>query len=199
MPEIDRGRPGEKAAPRSNGDTQSVPPSTHNGVARCLDSVVTGARRRRWAYSIMRRTAEPPPSYGSSEWLALPEGDPARVAGVVVAADCWARAGDTLEDDLRLEVHTARLAHKRAEDAEYRQRAEAHRETWSAPTRLASFADRRRTQLDAVAPRAGDHPGVPVPWLPELMCDADCGMSLVVDPDGCGDGCRAGNLPGVAS
>ncbi len=186
-------------------------------IARQVDRVVPGRRspsaRRRWAYSLIRRTATPPPFYGSAEWAALPDDSPSKVAAVVVAAECWAQAGDTLEDDLRREVDSLRRAHKQAEDDEYRARADEHRREWAAPTR-GSFAERRRAQLDAVAPRDGDYPGGPVPWLPkprnrwdelcaaaepELMCDADCGVSLVVDPYGCGDGCRATNRRQVAT
>lgn len=59
------------------------------------------------------------PSYGSPEWLALPEGSPAKVAAVVRAAECWAVDGDELEERLRREVLALSRANKRAEDAEY--------------------------------------------------------------------------------
>lgn len=59
------------------------------------------------------------PSYGSPEWCALPEGSPAKVAAVVIAAESWARDGDELEDRLRREVLALSRANKQAEDGEY--------------------------------------------------------------------------------
>ena len=73
----------------------------------------------------------PIPGYGSPEWLALPDGDRRKVAGVVVAAECWAREADELEDRLRLEVEALQRAHKAAEDADYCARRDAHRESWT--------------------------------------------------------------------
>jgi hypothetical protein len=67
----------------------------------------------------MIATAPAAPVYGSPEWLALPEGSPAKVAAVVRAAECWARDGDELEDRLRSEVLALSRANKLAEDAEY--------------------------------------------------------------------------------
>ncbi|MDQ3105414.1 MAG: hypothetical protein M3Q87_09445 [Actinomycetota bacterium] len=184
-----------------------------------MSVAVAGATmRRRWAYDLIHRRPQPPPSYESAEWLALEDDDPVKVAGVVVAAECWAQSGDTLELDLRRELEAARTAFKQAEDGDYAARAEAHRKEWVAPSG-AGFAERRQAQLAAVGPRAGDYPGGPVPWIPvprtetaigsgglrwdelfdagepEPMCDV-CHISLVVDPGGCGDGCRAGNLSG---
>ena len=86
--------------------------------------------RRRWAYRMIRRCPEPPPTYGSADWLALPEGSPAKVAAVIIAAEAWARMGDELEAEIRVELDLAWKAHKAAEDAEYRARAAAHREEW---------------------------------------------------------------------
>ena len=165
------------------------------------------SRRRRWAYVLIRRAPSPPPTYGSVEWLALAEGSPEKVAGVVVAAEAYARAGDTLEEDLRREVENARAAFKSAEDADYQARAAEHRARYGKGGDVVSFAERRQRELDnARQPRPGDYPGRSVARRrgidfeeayracpPEKMCDAGCGMSLVVDPGGCGDGCRAGN------
>jgi len=117
--------------------------------------------RRRWAYGLIRRCPTPAPSYGSAEWLALADDDPGKVAGCVVAAECWAQAGDTLEDDLRYEVEAARLAYKRAEDADYRARAAEHRARYGSVAQVVSLADRQRR---ASLPRQGDHPGGPVRW-----------------------------------
>jgi len=115
-------------------------------------------RRRRWAYSLIRKAAEPPPTYGTPGWLALPESDPVKVAGVVVAAEAWAQAGDQLEPDLRAEVEALRRGFMAAEDREYQVRDAEHRKRWAVPTR-ATFVQRRAEQLADVAPRPGDWPG----------------------------------------
>ena len=78
---------------------------------------------------MIQQSPTPPPPYGSPEWLALPEGSPARMAAVVRAAEAWAQ-GDNLEDHLRLEVDLSRHAFKADEDDEYQARAAAHREQW---------------------------------------------------------------------
>lgn len=89
------------------------------------------AARRRWAAGMLAKaTGLNIPVYGSPEWLALPEGNLAKVAAVVRAAECHARAGDELEADLRAEVEELRRAHKRAEDAEYVAGIVTHREKW---------------------------------------------------------------------
>ena len=83
-----------------------------------------------WASRLIA-AGRPFPRYGTAEWLALPEGSAAKVAAVVVAAECWARDADDLEDRLRLEVETLQRAHKAAEDADYCARRDAHRESWT--------------------------------------------------------------------
>lgn len=74
--------------------------------------------RQRWARCFIDRHPEPP-SYGSPEWLALPESHPAKISSVVVAAECWALDGDELEQRLRVEVMALSRANKVEEDAEY--------------------------------------------------------------------------------
>jgi hypothetical protein len=74
--------------------------------------------RQEWARHLID-AAPDAPSYGSPEWLALPEGHPAKVAAVVRAAECWAVDGDDLERRLRVEVLALSRANKQAEDAEY--------------------------------------------------------------------------------
>ena len=115
--------------------------------------------RRRWAYRLIHRVSAPPPQYGTAEWLALAEGSPEKVAAVVIAAESWAQAGDTLEDDLRRELQTARLEDKRADDEDYAARADAHRRRYSKlPT--TTFLQRRQAQLADAHPKAGDFSGV---------------------------------------
>lgn len=74
--------------------------------------------RQQWARLLIERHPRPP-AYGSPEWLALPESHPAKIAAVVVAAECWSMDGDALEERLRLEVLALSRANKQAEDAEY--------------------------------------------------------------------------------
>lgn len=107
----DRSRP--EAAPESTAKT------TSNIVAR-----------RRWAYSLARRCTTPPPPYGSSEWLALSDGTPEKVAAVVNAAEAWARDGDNLADNLWRELEEHRRLDKAAEEAECVARAAEHRERY---------------------------------------------------------------------
>jgi len=92
--------------------------------------------RRAWAQALIRRCPSAAP-YGSPEWLAEPEGTPAKIAACVRAAECWARDGDDLEDRLRLEVETERKAFKAAEDEDYQTRRNRHRADWR--PRSASF------------------------------------------------------------
>jgi hypothetical protein len=100
--------------------------------------------RRRWAYGLISRAATPAPRYGSREWLALPNDDPRKVAGCVVAAECWAVDGDDIEGRLAVDLDAARAAHKAAEDEEYADRAAEHRRTFPVP------AQRRRCTPNAV-------------------------------------------------
>jgi hypothetical protein len=79
---------------------------------------------------MIHRCTTPPPQYGSEEWLNLPEGDFRKIAGVVNAAECWARDGDNLAENLRAEVEALRAAHKANDDAEYVARRDAHRQEW---------------------------------------------------------------------
>lgn len=87
--------------------------------------------RRRWAQRMIQRCPEPPPKYGTAEWLELPEGDLGRVAAVIIAAEAWALDGDDIEGRLHVEVELEREAFKRAEDAAYLARRDAHRDSWT--------------------------------------------------------------------
>jgi len=118
------------------------------------------AARRSWAYRLLRRCPQPPPIYGSAEWLGLPEGDPAKVAAVVVAAECWATEGDELPERLALELENARAAFKLETDRDYVERYQSHRAEWSRLSQTSkSFAERRAEQPSSVKPRPGDYTG----------------------------------------
>jgi hypothetical protein len=90
--------------------------------------------------------------------LALPLNHPARVAATVIAAEAWAEDGDDIAGRLSVELDSARLAFKQAEDADYQARAASHRRSAPRPVRL-SFQQRRAEQMQAVEPRPGDFPG----------------------------------------
>lgn len=141
--------------------TRSWPPGSTT-APRPRETVATLSpdvmARRAWAYRLISRVATPPPVFGSAKWLALPDGDHAKVAAVVISAECWARGADELCDSLAAEVEAARAAHKLTEDAEYQARAAAHRKAWPVPSRR-TFVERRNAQLEAAKPRPGDWPG----------------------------------------
>lgn len=65
------------------------------------------------------------------------------MAAVVVAAEAWATDGDDLEGRLRAEIDAGREAAKRAEDAEYQARRDAHRAEYGDPARYASAGSHR--------------------------------------------------------
>ena len=100
--------------------------------------------RRRWAERMMIAAGTPVPRYGSPEWLALPEGDRRKVAAVIVAAECWAREADELEERLWIEVTFAQIAHKVTEDAEYVARRDAHRAEWKRSNEASRRAEQAR-------------------------------------------------------
>jgi len=109
---------------------------------------------------MIRKAASPPPRYGSAQWLSLPEGDPAKAAAVVVAAECWATEGDELPERLALELENARAAFKLETDRDYVERYQSHRTKWSQLSQTSkSFAERRAEQLASIGPRPGDYTG----------------------------------------
>jgi hypothetical protein len=57
-----------------------------------------------WAHEVIAagRAAGQVPQYASADWLALPAHDPRRLAGLVVAAECW-------QFDGRADIAAARL------------------------------------------------------------------------------------------
>jgi len=153
-PDRERGHPGEKVAPQDStvGESlTSLPPTP-------LADANIG--RRYWARRMIDKAGGASiPTYGSSSWLALPEGDPRKVAAVIVAAECWAQSGDTLEGDLRRELATMRREHKRRDDEDYADAQQAHREQWEpVAKRFArlTFLERRALQLADAAPEGGD-------------------------------------------
>jgi hypothetical protein len=124
------GPPTRESRPEANR-TADISTAIKNdvSVAPATDSAVLA--RRRWALAMIQRCQAPPPSYGSAAWLELAEGDVAKVAAVVIAAESWATDGDNLEENLRVEVAQLQASHKRLEDEEYVANRDAHRAYWS--------------------------------------------------------------------
>jgi hypothetical protein len=122
-------------------------------------SVGPNIGRRYWARRMIDRAKGATlPVYGDATWLTLPEGDPVKVAAVVVAAECWATDGDDIPGRLTVELASSYVATKAVEDAEYVARANAHRESAPKPARM-SFMQRRAAQLAAATPLKGDYRG----------------------------------------
>lgn len=104
------------------------------------------------------------PEYGSATWAAIPLESPVRLASMAVAAEVHARAGDTLEADLRREIAALRAGFKRGEDEAYRASVDGHRARYGRSNLGQSFVDRRTDQIAAAQPRPGDYHGGPVEW-----------------------------------
>lgn len=86
-------------------------------------------RRKAHARLFIRRAPDAP-IYGSEEWLALPDG-PAKVAAVYKAAEAWLTEHEEALARLRAEHLAAAMEAKRADDAAFVERREAHRRQWS--------------------------------------------------------------------
>lgn len=74
-------------------------------------------RRQQWARQRIR-AARYAPRYGSLEWLDMSDADERKLAGLVVAAECWASTGDDLATLLGVEVREL------VADEEFRTRVE---------------------------------------------------------------------------
>ncbi len=152
--------PDRKIGPAGERGTDSETSTAIKIESSLAPSAPEASARRRWAYSLIRRASSPVPSYRSAEWANLPDGDPAKVAGCVVAAEAWAQDAENVVEDLRHEIDVRREVFKLAEDADYQDRAQAHRAEWSRlPSSGKSFAERRAEQLASVKPRPGDYTG----------------------------------------
>ena len=153
-------RPPDKAGggPPYRKPANKLAATTRTSSSAVLAAPNTG--RRYWARRMIDRAKGAPlPVYGDATWLTLPDGDPIKVAAVVVAAGAWAQNGDDIPGRLTVEVAASSAAHKQAEDEGYADRAAAHREQWAGRTPRKSFMERRREQLEDAKPRPGDYPG----------------------------------------
>ena len=134
MPDNDRSRPGERAAPN---------------VINSCDTSIIREQRRSWANILIRRSLSPVPSYGSPAWLTLQDADPAKVAACVVAAECWAVDGDEIVVNLQRELAAVWHAEKRIEDEQFRENAAEHRRVWGKQKLCrGSFVDYVRRQSE---------------------------------------------------
>jgi hypothetical protein len=127
-------------AEKEVGPRRTRPGPTRSNLATDdFGSILTQSTdRQRWARRMIDAANGPVPSYGSPEWLTLPDGDVRKVAAVVVAAECWA----TDPELTWVEALYAATAHKATEDADYHARAETHREEWGhLRPRKSAYAD----------------------------------------------------------
>lgn len=108
--------------------------------------------RRYWARQLIDRAPKPLPTYGSTDWLMLAADDPAKIAGVVQAAECWASGADNLEDDLRREIEGLQRGFKAEEDADYQFKAAAHRDRFKHVV-TGKYKGSRTDQIDTAAIR----------------------------------------------
>lgn len=92
---------------------------------------MVNAAREEWCQRMLSGVDLPVPRFGSPEWLALPEDDRRKVAGVVIAAACWAREGDELEDRIRAEVAALQRAYRAGEDQNRLDRIADWQERWT--------------------------------------------------------------------
>lgn len=119
--------------------------------------------RRYWARQLIDRASTPIPPYGSTEFLMLPNDDPAKVASCVAAAECWAYESEHLEEHLRREITEFARQHKVLDDAAYQAAAAEHRARYKS-SRVKPFMERRAAQLASNQARPGDYTGGPVDW-----------------------------------
>ncbi|HRD60453.1 MAG TPA: DUF2742 domain-containing protein [Nocardioides sp.] len=88
-------------------------------------------RRKAQARPFIRRAPDAP-LYGSEEFLALPDGDPAKVSAVYRAAEAYLTEFEERLEQLRAQHEfAAREAAKRAEDAEFVRNRDEHRRAWT--------------------------------------------------------------------
>ena len=62
---------------------------------------------------------------------SLPEGDDAKIAAVVVAAESWEKDRESLADNLAIELDVMQRTAKSLDDAEYSARRDAHHAEWA--------------------------------------------------------------------
>lgn len=63
--------------------------------------------------------------------MALPEGDAAKIAAVVISAEAWVTDHENIAENLQVELEASARAEKTLEDEAFRARRDAHRERYS--------------------------------------------------------------------
>jgi len=66
-----------------------VSPGNDRGRAATLERVDVDTATRSWAWRRLLPHVAAAPSYGSLEWVGLPDDRPEKIAAVVLAAECW--------------------------------------------------------------------------------------------------------------
>lgn len=112
------------------GETEAARMSIADDNQIVIDGPDEVDQRRRWAAMHLARATKPILRYGSAAWLALPNDHPGRFAGLVLAAECWARELDELPARLSAELEVQRRANKAAEDQAYAAAIAEHRDYW---------------------------------------------------------------------
>ncbi len=137
----------DEGRPRQGGpDVDKVLSVTDTlSVASTTSFAAPGQGRRKWWARVLiarGRSRGEVPCYGSRAWLDLPDGDARKVAGVVIAAECWAADGDDLVSRLHREVAQERAEHDAREAEVYANLARGVRSLANAPT-IAELRRRR--------------------------------------------------------
>jgi hypothetical protein len=156
--------PGKRSRPAGNRTaSKSDIGSTDNSSVPSNPLAELSIGRRTWSRRYIESRVKRI-RFGSTEWLMLDDSDPDKLAAAVVAAETYASADDTLEDDLRREIEGLRAGFKREEDAAYQRQAAEHRARYGNPAVRKSFQQRRAEQLAAAEPKPDDSTGGPVSW-----------------------------------
>ena len=91
-----------------------------------------------WARSLIRAGSrgDPPPRFGSREWLALPDRDRRKVAAVVMAAVCWwdESRPSRLVERTEQELEARRVVDQRLDEEEFTRLAARVRGVANSPT-----------------------------------------------------------------
>lgn len=139
-----------EAGGSSSGTVQKTQPPSESDVRRAWIRTTVTARAALTQH----------PVYGSTQWCALADDDPRKLAAALIAAECWATDQDELPQRLTLELDTLHAA-EQAHWTQLHTRAVqiAHRAaTPAASTLRKHYAQTLNQRIDqARRPRPGDH------------------------------------------
>ncbi len=114
--------PNDRRSTAKNAAERTVETSRADSVPSVTQLTDLGReRRKRWAAALIRKGRESGVTcvYGDDMWCRLPQDHPARIAAVVVAAECHAQDGDDLPRRLRAELDAARAAEQQREAEDF--------------------------------------------------------------------------------